>query len=276
MTASLAGLAPIATQRGGDPTLLRDELLHVIGGAIANHPRSQQTRIGPSEIGSPCTRRLAHKLAGTQPVNTRGDGWKATIGTAVHAWLAEAFVLANAGTELRWLVEQRVNVGMIDGATLDGSTDLYDRVTATVVDWKITTRNKIRDYRLNGPGEQYRVQGHAYGLGWLARGVPVDTVAVYFLPRDGELSGGYWHAEPFDPELARRAVERVDALARAIRLVGAPTVVPAAPTAPAYCQWCPYYAPGSTELTRSCPGAPGRSERPDPILSLLPNGSTQQ
>jgi hypothetical protein len=38
----------------------------VIVNAIVNQPRSQQTLIGPSEIGTDCLRCLARKLAGIE------------------------------------------------------------------------------------------------------------------------------------------------------------------------------------------------------------------
>jgi len=66
----------------------------VIRGAIANHPRSLQKRIGPSEIGTPCDRRIGYKLLG-QEENPRGDAWKPTVGTAVHGWLEKALEDAN-------------------------------------------------------------------------------------------------------------------------------------------------------------------------------------
>lgn len=45
MSPSTAAPSPV----DGGPTLLLEELLHVIRGAIADQPRSRQTRIGPSE-----------------------------------------------------------------------------------------------------------------------------------------------------------------------------------------------------------------------------------
>jgi hypothetical protein len=67
----------------------RVDLMDAIRHKITHHPRSLQKRIGPSEIGNPCDRRIGYKLLG-QPENPRGDAWKPTIGTAVHAWLEEA------------------------------------------------------------------------------------------------------------------------------------------------------------------------------------------
>ena len=120
--------------RGGDPTLVRDELLDAIRAAIRAHPRSAQTRIGPSEIGTPCQRRLGYRVAGVRPVQAGGDGWRPTVGTAVHSWLEAAFSdprLADAEGEARWVTEAQVDVGEIGGVRITGRCDLYDRVTAT-------------------------------------------------------------------------------------------------------------------------------------------------
>lgn len=140
----------------------RSELLAEITHAIRSNPRSLQRRIGPSEIGHPCLRRVAYTLGGYPEVNSGDVNWKATIGTAVHSWLADVFdkadwalrttigAVAPAGgddgvrqfTSLdeaappRWLVEEKVNTGTLNGDDIDGSTDLFDTWTGTVIDWK--------------------------------------------------------------------------------------------------------------------------------------------
>lgn len=115
--------------------------------AIAHHPRSLQKRIGPSEVGTPCDRRIGYKLLG-QPENERGDAWKPTVGIAVHAWLEKAAEDANLAQvisaggliedhQLEWVTEQSVTVGYLhDGTAITGSADLYHRPTATIIDHK--------------------------------------------------------------------------------------------------------------------------------------------
>lgn len=266
----LSHLAGLATQRGGDPNLLRDELVHIIRNHAEQAPRSLQKKIGPSEIGTPCNRRLGHMLAGTER-RASGDPWRTTVGTAVHQWLAEAMAAANASCppgEARWLVEQRVVAGSIDGTTLDGTTDLYDRVTATVLDWKTTTLPKIRAYKANGPDEQYRVQAMVYGMGWTQRGLPVDTVAIFFLPRDGQLADAYMHHEPYDENVALAAIAKADAIARAGRLAGWNAVLPGLATTDAHCLFCPFLRQGTTDLTTGCPGH-GDIAAPKTLTGLL-------
>ena len=83
---------PIWTLGEDDVLLaLKSAILH----AASNAPRSRQREIGPSEVGEPCLRRLAYKVAGTEPTNDGGDPWRPVVGTAAHAWLADSLDLAN-------------------------------------------------------------------------------------------------------------------------------------------------------------------------------------
>jgi hypothetical protein len=251
-------LPEIDRQLGSDPDLLGSELLHLIRHAIDDAPRSRQVAIGPSEIGCPCALRIGHKLAGTAAVNVnpQADGWKAWQGTAMHAQLADLFAHLNADRwPARWLVEQRVDVAHLPHLDLAGACDLYDRVSATVVDWKQTTLKALRAYRSNGPGQQYRAQAHAYGLGWANRGEPVETVAIMFLPRDGLLAQAYYWHEAYDPAIALAAAQRVSAIATLLDALPREQVLRGLPRAPSYCMWCPYFRAGATDPAVACPGA---------------------
>jgi hypothetical protein len=200
-----------------------EDLMGVIEQSIAAHPRSLQKRIGPSEIGIECDKRIIYKLAGV-PEPDRGVAWKPAIGTAVHAQLEQWFEQANTAAGMtRWVTENSVFVGMIGDTPLVGSCDLFDVSTGTVIDWKIVGPKQILDYRANGPSQQYRVQAHAYGLGYFndaGWGVP-KNVGIMFLPRDGELSKRYFWHEPWNPALALDALNRVNRLDQLQRLLGA-------------------------------------------------------
>lgn len=251
--ADLSGLPPVEPR---DPTRVFDDLFGVITGAILGHPRSQQTRLGPSEIGVPCPRRLAYKLAGVPPVNDRGPAWRPTIGVAVHEWLASVFVEANGPAPARWLVEFKVQAGRVGGDILDGSCDLYDRATDTAIDWKIVGPTALKKYRSQGPGEQYRVQAHTYALGWANRGLRPHQVAVVFLPAAGELGDAVTWSEPYRPAVAVDAIARADAIASLATQLGSAAAA-ALPTADAHCTFCPWRLPAATELTEACPGHTG-------------------
>jgi hypothetical protein len=255
---------------------LRDELLGIIEHATRNGDRSQQTRIGPSELGIGCLRRIGHTIAATPKVNDDADRWLPTIGTAVHAWLADLFdMLEPHGVEARdqrWQVERKVTTGVIHGTDIDGTCDLYDRQTRTVVDWKIVGPSSLKRYRSSGPGEQYRIQAHAYGQGWVNAGQPVEHVAVMFLPRSGALRDAHYWTEPFDPSVAAAAHLRASKVAALV--ADNPANVALLPTAEAFCANCPWFQAGATDLTTACPGdaagnAAKRASASAPLEALI-------
>ncbi len=271
----MTGQLPEAlSQRGRDPAETADWLIRLITGAIRNHPRSLQQRIGPSEIGQPCARRIGYKLLGKGERDGEPN-WKATIGTALHSWLEHVLDKANQDYELatqsgqeRYLLEQRVTVGQILGKDIDGSCDVYDRCTATVVDWKSVGPTQLAKYKRFGPGHQYRCQAHLYGRGWRNRGLPVDHVMVVFLPRNGELAETYvWH-EPYDEQVALDALQRATGIQLAVDALGT-GALPHLDTYDAWCHLCPYFLAHSTELAVGCPGDPSRQVRRDSIEKLI-------
>lgn len=231
--------------------------------AITNHPRSLQKRIGPSEIGTPCTRKLGYKIA-EKPERPQKPNWRATVGTGGHMWQEETFDRANLtwaqshgnqGVE-RWLIEERVNIGNdLHGQPITGSCDLYDRITATVIDHKFVGPTQLKKYRANGPSDTYRVQAHSYGVGWTNAGFRVERVAIAFLPRNGELSDAYFWTEPFNPQIAADAMQRLHGIQATIAMLG-DQAFEQFPTEDDYCNGCPFLQLGSTDLTQGCPGHP--------------------
>lgn len=215
-------------------------LLDTIEDHITKHPRSQQKRIGPSEIGIDCQRRLIHKLAGdTEP--DRGPAWKPTVGTACHSQMEEWFEEENQYMPGAYMIEQRVNVGRIGDTDITGSTDLYIPSHATVVDWKFVGPSRLKHYRAKGPSKQYKVQAHLYGKGWVAAGYPVERVMIAFIPRDGELSDSYFWWEKYDPMVAIQALVNANQLHQMITEQGKDNVL--AQFAPCDDRWCPWCAP---------------------------------
>jgi len=262
------------SQRGQDPAHTAEHLLHLISDAISNHPRSLQQQIGPSELGHPCARRIGYKMLG-RGERASEPNWKATVGTALHSWLEGVLDGANMNYELRtrsgqerFYTEQRVTVGQILGRDIDGSCDVYDRATATVVDWKSVGPTQLTKYRRLGPGGQYRAQAHLYGRGWRNRGLPVDYVMVVFLPRNGELAETYVWWEPYDESVATAALERATGIALATQALGTGALTHLA-TADAFCHLCPYFLARSTDLTAGCPGDASRPQRVDPMQALI-------
>lgn len=277
----LADLAHLGVDIRDDSTAapLAEELYQEIERRITEHPRSQQVAIGPSEIGTACARQLMYTMAAVRPVRDRGAPWLPTIGTACHDWLAEALIEANARIGwTRYLVELRSRAGHINGyGDLDGSADVYDRLTGSVIDWKVVGATSLKKYRGKMRAE-YKVQPHTYGLGILRRGLPVRRVVVMCLPRneDSVRNGVVW-SEPFDERIALAAIsraERVNTLRTVLGIARAATVrngdlhaagvgqladpngTPEALAVPVAdeCRYCPWLAAGTTDLTRACPG----------------------
>lgn len=207
-----------APYTGGDPHQALRDARGVIEDAIVNHPRSLQTTIGPSEIGTPCDHCLAAKLAGWE--QHRDVAWLPTIGTAVHAWIEGAFIASeNArGAQhtggLRYLTEARVMVGHIAGQEVWGSTDLLDLTTGMTVDWKLVGVSTLRRAKAHGPSPVYRVQADLYAKGWNDAGHRVDHVAIAYLPRNAtSLDDAVWWTASHDRARAVTALARANAMA---------------------------------------------------------------
>lgn len=248
---------------------LRGELGFWIESAIAAHPRSRQKTIGPSELGTPCVRRVGYRLAGTSPVARSRPGWKPTVGTAVHSWLEAGMTAANSalGYE-RFLIETKVDVGVLAGQPVTGHCDLYDRVTCTVVDWKVVGVSSLRSYKTNGPSEQYKVQAHLYGRGLVRAGHPVRDVAIYFLPQNGELHEAHWWCEPYNEHIATAALARAEGVEIALQAKGN-DILADLPTSDAWCAFCPWLEPGSQDVTTGCPGDPSRQTSAAQLSALI-------
>lgn len=191
----------------------------LVADALNNQPRSQQKLIGPSEIGTPCVRCLARKLAGVEKFPPQGIAdvaWLPAIGTAVHAMLEEFFAADNEsrlskGEDARWLIEEKLVIGNIGKHEIAGSCDLYDIETNTVIDHKVVGATKLTAIPKKGPGDQYRIQAHLYGLGWALRGYEVNEVAVKFYPRNNpSLLAGYFWSEKYDENIALGALQRAN------------------------------------------------------------------
>jgi hypothetical protein len=120
------------------------ELRRVVVEHASRAPRSLQLHLGPSELGVTCDRQVAGKMAGLAPTNHVSDPWPSIVGTAVHAWLADAFTADNTRHGLlRWVAEQRVT----PHPDHPGTADLYDAVELAVVDHKILGETSLAKVR---------------------------------------------------------------------------------------------------------------------------------
>lgn len=249
------------TTTGSDPIgeALAENVAALITTAAAQAPRSLQRRIGPSEVGEPCDRKLTYKILEWPSAAADGDPIASVLGTAFHAWMEDAFGTRQAVTadgRPRYRIEERVTVR--DGLT--GSSDLYDRATGTVYDWKLVGVSSLDNYRRKGPGDQYRVQAHLYGLGQENAGEKPERVAIVFVGRYHELRVHVW-TEPYDRQVAIDALARLDRIRHhiadseaALSDFGHAWWSQISTSDTAKCRFCPWLNPGSTDLTAGCPG----------------------
>lgn len=236
---TLTQIAPANLNANTYPTMVEADLLAAVEAGMANHPRTLQTAIGPSEIGVECDRALIHKLAmHEEPPSVHA--WKARVGTFAHAGLQQDLEVDNAKLDHpRWLLENRVHVGDINSQPVYGNCDVFDTWTETVGDWKTVGPTRLRTYKANGPGQQYRVQAHLYGRGWQQAGWNPSHVMIVFLPRNGTLRERHVWSEPYDETVAVEALARATGRAQLIATFGVDAALAMyQPCTDDYCDWC--------------------------------------
>jgi hypothetical protein len=247
------------------------ELRQVLIDFEAARPRSMQTALGPSELGTPCQQQIARKLAGAPRRPITEPTWAPFQGTAVHASMEDvvAFWNAQLGRE-RWLAEDRLVVDPGPGhyPEIAGHGDAFDLDHGMVVDWKhvgTTALKKLRTAKRMGKpprdqvSQEYRLQAHLYGLGHENKGRDVRAVRLVLLARSWQYDDSDEWTEPYNPELARWAIERywkvVDRLAD-----GGLEAVPSSPSNDA-CHWCPFKRGGQPTDWHGCAGDEAATER---------------
>lgn len=251
----LSGWAADTTHFGADPEPLGADLIDMVREGIEAHPRSAQKEIGPSELGHPCNRWLAHRLAGTPASSVRKPPWRQAVGTAVHTDFSVWCHQWNERHGVRYLTDLRVMVGeLYPGRPISGHLDAVDIITATVIDLKVPGATAMKTYAAGKPeSPQYDVQLDCYGQGAVNAGFPVASVGILRLPAAGELDSAVWKPRPHNPERAAAALQRAGAIALMVNAIG-PAAIPLQPTYDHYCQRCDYFQPDATDLTRGCPG----------------------
>ena len=254
------GTHPSCEPEPGTPDRLaldnKQELSEIIYWADLNSPRSLQTAIGPSELGTPCDRRLAYRLAQATEVNSC-DPWPAIVGTGVHGWLEEAVDA--------WQTRNNVRFKYMTEAALDiegvlGHTDLYR--DGVVIDYKTKGTDGMRKVRKDGPAIGEKIQTQLYGYGHHLAGRPVSHVCLVYLPRAGWLRDMYVWTDEFRPDMAQRALARMRSISAGllqVDIVNNPHVYDLIPAVADGCGFCPYFrrngvmdVSGANE--KGCPG----------------------
>ena len=240
-------------------SITADEVRRLIIDHDAARPRSQQTHIGPSDLSSPCNRRLVMQLLNVPRVAQNEVNLYAYVGTALHNWLEQGCKLWNRQNRHgRWLTEVAVSVPVTAEVNLTGNVDAYDVDTGTAIDWKGRGTAK--------PSSATRAKHHAqllpYGLGLILAGHEVKHTAVVYVPRNGTLAEIEVDSRPFDHDAAEALLRRYEQLLTMAK--AGPAVLPLIPTADD-CTFCPWWQPGSDDLTTGCPGV-----RPKDLSADLP------
>lgn len=210
-----------------------------------NTERSQQQKIGISEIGNECTKCVARKLSGlyAKPQNL-DEGWKAQVGTFGHSGLEHHFS-EKYGSPDPWekdepgppatdalpqyFMERRLQILKYKSLDLDGSCDMYIQGASfgIVDDWKFQGPSKLKKTSVGNIGQTYTVQMHTYGLGYELAGFHPTHVLLFALPRDGEI----WEAKPvlmrYDRNVAIQALARLQTLIDAAEVIGWPETIAA-------------------------------------------------
>jgi hypothetical protein len=231
---------------------LTNRLAAVIRAASEGAPRSRQAWIGPSEVGNPCVRALSYKLLDWPKTNSFSDPWPSVSGTAIHAWLANAFDFDKSVT---WLTETKVNIE----AGLSGTVDLFDVDNGIVIDHKTCGATSMKARKAGGPTEQQLVQVNLYGLGLERAGYTVNKVALAYYPLGGMLTGLHVWVGDYDRDKALEALKRLDMTKTMLGILDPEhdpakfLLIPANPSN--NCTYCPWFQPGVEPSNgSSCPG----------------------
>jgi hypothetical protein len=256
--ASCLMVEPVEDEAHSFSEILRHRLTEIIMWQSARAPRAQQTNIGPSEIGSPCDRQIAYRVAAIPEVNLRQDPWAAVIGTAIHRWLHEAvddWVDNNGPRRLFPEIELKF------GEFITGHCDLYDAETETVIDWKTVGPNALKDVEAGRISVGYMIQTQLYGYMFAQQNIPVKRVALVFIPRASSLNRLRVWSAIYDPTVAETALARVYRIAREVLekdlLTKSHMWAEVAAEGGDHCGFCPWF-----EAHRLAPadatGCPGR------------------
>lgn len=153
----------------------KDKLLGVVRRASFGSARSQQTKIGPSELGG-CKREFWYKVNEPSVTNENQLVLASYMGTAIHKAIEQDFRDSDPESK-RYLLETEVEFG---GMT--GHVDLYDLEDFEIIDWK-TTKQKNQAYF---PNKHQVWQVMVYGKMMKHAGYRVDKVSLASIARDGD------------------------------------------------------------------------------------------
>lgn len=225
---------------------IKNILVDVLKAKDASRGRSQQTEVGPSELGG-CARKVWYRLNQQPETNDNELKLAAVMGTAIHNTIESALAFADPD-QSEYLVEQEV-----EAFGIKAHVDLYVRSAKAVVDWK-SVKSKNLNYF---PSKQQRWQVQVYGLLLSESGFEVETVNLVAIPRDGDERDIKVHSEPYDRSIAEEALEWLQAIKNS-------SEAPAPGKDASYCQFYCKYFDASGEL--GCTGLKKGGITPSEVL----------
>ena len=173
----------------------KELLISVLHAKDSSRDRSQQTQVGPSEIGG-CRRKVWYRLNAQPQTNENQSKLAAIMGTAIHAAIEDAIQhLDPEGKD--YFVESEVAYG-----DMKAHVDLFIPSTGAVIDWK-TSKVKNLSYF---PSKQQRWQVQLYGYLLSKNGYDVKTVNLVAIARDGAEKDVRVHTEDYSEEIALEAM----------------------------------------------------------------------
>lgn len=264
--------------REGWVTASDHPVLDAIVRLSTDSPRALQAHIGPSELGGPCTRKLA--LRSIQAPGRRGlvASWRTRVGVGVHAWLADGLPGAWKGQrDVTALHEVPLWIEGTGDDRVAGSADVVllwrepgGEVWAEVVDFKVVGPSTLEEAEKAKIDPTYVVQLHTYGLGvQRTLGVTPRRVTILYLPAAGELSAAVPVSADWDPGVAIAALDRLRQIRALARSTTIAQIAVEAGTAHDRCHECQF-------LRAPIPGGSGvmcRGAKEESAGSNDPGGS---
>lgn len=259
-------------QTGNTPWAVRyaADLREVVLRYAARLPRNTQRHLGPSELGHHCDRQLVGKMAGVEfqhGGNRLHDSWPSIVGTALHAFMEEAFAWDAANSESpnfgRWFTECRVTPDPGSPSPHPGTADLFDVMYASLDDHKMQSEAVRANLRRHGLPYHYYIQLLLYALGYMHKGYNVQRIVLVSWPRTkSDLNDMYVHEKLITAEDLAEVFAVLDktlvreALAKFV-VSGEMSFWDVPPTpSDDDCRYCPFWNPAAMQdkTAQGCPG----------------------
>lgn len=214
---------------------IADEVLADLMALDGDRPRSKQTSLGMSQVGT-CRRQAQYVLTGTEKRGATSS-LAAIVGTALHEGIQKA-----RAHRPGILQELEVVLKLDGGHFLLGHVDECSPIERRVTDFKTSTAEKMAEVQEYGPPEAYVNQIHLYAAALLSSGPIIDngepvTLQLVYLDRNGKADPLLWETT-FTREGLQPALDWLNEVNEGVAAgEDLPQDKPVT-----FCQdWCPFY-----------------------------------